>query len=188
MQLRQFGTMLDVAKAMNRLLLIAFLFMTTLSVILGLCIYRAIGHKSFTWIPPVINQQFTISDVVPDQSYLNQMGRFLLSLQLDITPSNVIQNHTLLLKYVSSDQYHTLKAFLSSDAQAIISGKTSSAFYPKGAPSVDMNKLAIRIQGELKKWSGERALAPEQVTYEIRFSYHNGTLLVQSIHQVQQEN
>jgi len=188
MQLKNFGTMLDISKAMNRLTFIGFLFMTALSVILGLCVYRLIDHKTTVVVPAHINKHFTVSYETVDQSYILQMARFILSLQLNVTPSNVVDNHNLILSYVSSNQYHSLLEILKEDENAIISSKISSVFYPQGTAVVDMNHLAIRISGVLKKWVGERELEPKKATYEIDFSYKNGTLLVQSINELQESH
>ena len=179
----KFGTVLDIARAANKLLLIAFISSLVAVMILSACLYRAIGQKTVTLVPPVMNQRTTVSAVKPDQAYLDMMARYLLGLKLNITPATVQQNHKLLLNYVNHAHYPQIQKILTEDQQAVQKHDISSVFYPDETTS-KVSNLTVRISGTLVKKVGERPLKPSQVTYQLQFSYDNGLLKLNAMNQL----
>ena len=174
------SNLLDLSKLLNSalLLMVIVLFITNIATAWGLL--WAVTHKSRTFTPPVIGQEFSISDQSVDKSYLQQMGEYFVFLKLNVTPSNVERNYGQLLEYVSSDNYHKIQPKLLEEALAIKKQKISSSFFIKDI-AVSVPEMQVRITGELRKYVGSRALQPEEAVYIVYASYPGGTLSLDAI-------
>ena len=53
-------------------------------------------HQKRTIVPTEISQAFTVSDTAVDASYLCQMALFFVAERLNISPSNINQNHNII--------------------------------------------------------------------------------------------
>ena len=164
-------------KKMNRYLMIALLAMSIALVGMSFAMYRAIGHKSVVLMPPVLSQQMTISDVMPDASYLQQMGLFLISLRLNITPNNVEHNFKTFLDHVNSKIYGQVSVDLDAETQAVQQSRITSAFYPR-EQSIDADTLSVKITGRLDKYVGNRQISSKDQTYVLTFDYSKGSLTI----------
>lgn len=180
MELTHNKTTLDIVKSLNRLLLVGFLVMSLTALLMsGLTWYFA-KRQLHTLIPPVITQQMSVSAVMPDEAYLGQMGLFLLSQFLNVTPHNINSNHAVLLRYVNSAKYGPISVMLTKEAEFVKKHETSAVFYAL-EPAIAIEKLQIKIPGTLKKWTGNRLVVSETQTYRLQFSYTNGVLQLESI-------
>lgn len=164
-------------KKLNKYLLIAVISLCV--VLVGMCaaVYRAIGHKSTVLVPPVLTQQMTISDVMPDKSYLNQMALYLILLRLNVTPDNAQRNFKAFLSHVNSRIYGQMAASLDEDKKAIQQSRITSAFYPSNQ-EINPQAMSVKITGRLDKYVGKRSVSSKQETYVMTFDYHNGTLSI----------
>ena len=177
MEFSQYQGSLAHFKQVNRYLMIALIAMAMALVGMSIAVYRAIGHKSVVLMPPVLSQQMTISDVMPDASYLQQMGLFLISLRLNITPSNVENHFQTFLTHVHSSIYGQISVDLDAEVKAIQQGRITSAFYPR-EQSIDADTLAVKITGRLDKYVGNRQISSKDQTYVLVFDYSKGSLTI----------
>ena len=186
MELTHNKTTLDIVTSLNRLLLIGFITMSVVAMAMsGLSWYFA-KRQLHTLVPPVITQQMSVSAVMPDESYLGQMGLFLLSQFLNVTPHNINANHHVLLRYVNSAQYGAINAMLTKEAEFVKKHETSAVFYAL-EPEISTENLQIKIPGTLKKWTGNRLVVSEEQVYRLQFSYTNGVLQLTSIDHLYKE-
>lgn len=170
-------------RRLNRYLVIALIALSIAIIAMSFCIYRAIGHKTVTLVPPVLSQQISLSDVTPDQSYIEQMGLFLSSIRLNVTPKNAKKNFDIFLSHVAPESYGYLSSLLYKEEAAIKKGDISAVFYPTDQ-YIDLNKSALVIDGRLDKYSGERKVSSKEVRFEVVFDYRDGSLLITDFHQV----
>ena len=188
MELKHNKTTLDIVKSLNRLLLVGFMTMSVVAISMSGLTWHFAKRQLHTLVPPVINQQMSVSAVMPDESYLGQMGLFLLTQFLNVTPANIDANHAVLLRYVNSAHYGAISAMLTKEADFVKKHETSAVFYAL-APEISVEKLQIKIPGTLKKWTGKRLVVSEEQVYRLQFSYTNGVLQLESIdHFIKEED
>ena len=169
------SSLLDLAKLLNSVLLIMVIVLMLTNIATSVGLVWSVMHKSRTVVPPTIRQEFSVSDHAVDSFYLQQMAEYFIFLKLNVSPSTVERNYGQLLEYVSSANYHRFQPKLLEEAMVIKKQKISSSFFIKGI-EVSVSGLQVRIDGELKKYVGARALKPENAVYIIQMSYPGGTL------------
>ncbi|WP_267257063.1 TraE/TraK family type IV conjugative transfer system protein [Coxiella endosymbiont of Ornithodoros maritimus] len=81
-----------------------------------------------------------------------------------MTPETVLSSNQALLCFLDSQFYANFKKQLSFDANVIKDGKIASIFYVKGVHTYPRN-LIVMIEGELKRWVGERLIRSESKRY-----------------------
>lgn len=171
-------------RQLNRYLMIALVAMSVAIAGMGLALYRAIGQKSVVLMPPVLSQQMTISDVMPDASYLQQMGLFLLSLRLNITPSNIENHFATFLTHVNSKAYGKISVALDKEKKAVEQGRITSAWYPHNQ-AINANDLSVKITGRLDKYVGNRKISSADHSYILVFDYTKGSLSITDYYQIE---
>jgi conjugal transfer pilus assembly protein TraE len=154
-----------------------------LNILLVMVLFCMIGRERIVVVPPDIQKSFwvTSSRVSPD--YLSEMVLFLNSLSFNITPSNASMQHKILLRYVDSTIYSTLKMKLMEIEDHIKKEHITMAFYPRDV-KVDTNKLAAIVTGDLQYTVGDIQLLPQQVKYQYGFRYTQGRLTLTSFPEV----
>ena len=141
------------------------------------------AHQKRVIVPAEIKESFTVSDYTADASYLRQMALFFISERLNVTPSNITQNHNVVLQYTDERFYHEFVAILDKEKQAVIKQNISSVFYPEEIRP-NSKKLTVQIKGSLVHWVGSTNIAPVKKIYLIRFSYKSGDLKVISFAEI----
>ena len=136
-------------------------------------------HQKRTVVPAEIRQPFSISDTAVDASYLRQMALLFTAQRLNISPTNVAQNHGFILQYTDPKYYHDFVAVLNAEKQEVTKQNISSVFYPEEIIP-DVNKMNILIKGTLARWVGSLGLPQVKKYYLITFSYNSGNLKVLS--------
>jgi len=137
------------------------------------------AHQKRMIVPAKIRQPFAISDSTVDASYLRQMALFFIAERLNITSSNIDQNHNIILQYTDSRFYHEFVDILGKEKQEVMKQNISSVFYPEEIVPNSRN-LSVLVKGSLVHWVGNLSLAPIKKTYKIEFSYKSGNLKVLS--------
>lgn len=173
-------------KILNKSLMIALVGMSLVLIGMSGALYRAIGHKSMVLVPPVLSQQMTISDVMPDAAYLQQMGLFLLSLRLNITPSNMENHVKTFLTHVHPKAYGAIAGQLDEEKKAVQTGRITSAWYPH-AQSINPNDLSVKITGRLDKYVGSRNISSKDQTFVLVFDYTDGSLSITDYYRLEDE-
>ena len=136
-------------------------------------------HQKRTVVPTEISRSFTVSDTTVDASYLCQMALFFVNERLNITPTNINQNHNIILQYTDPLFYHEFVSILGKEKQAVIKQNISSVFYLEEIIP-DTKGLTVSIKGSLMHWVGSLALAPAKKSYILKFTYRAGVLKVLS--------
>ena len=140
-------------------------------------------HQKRTVVPTEISSSFTVSDVTVDASYLCQMTLFFVAERLNITPTNINQNHNIILQHTDPLFYHEFVSVLGKEKRAVIKQNISSVFYLEEMLP-DTKNLSVSIKGSLMHWVGSSALAPAKKSYILKFSYRAGVLKVLSFSDV----
>jgi conjugal transfer pilus assembly protein TraE len=136
-------------------------------------------HQKRTIVPAEIRQPFTISDAVVDASYLRQMALLFATQRLNITPSAINHNHSIILQHVDPRFYHDFVGILDKERQEVTDQNISSVFYPEEIIPNTKN-LSVILKGTLARWVGALTLPPVKKSYIVSFSYKSGELKVLS--------
>ena len=150
---------------------------------LGATVYSLTMNKSRTLLPPVMSKAFTVSDGAVDAEYLEQMGEYFLALKLNITPASVDRKYSLLLKYVSEEDWSQVQPTLLREAERIKKDNISSRFDSESV-EVALDTLQVRFTGTLQKHVGTRPLDPETVIYQVSMAYP-GEITLRTIQKVE---
>jgi conjugal transfer pilus assembly protein TraE len=171
---------IDLAKSLNRLLLVAFLLSLTVSLVLTLTVASMVHNKSRTLVPPSISKAFTVSDGVIDESYAAQMSEYIIYLKLNVTPANVERQFALLLDYANAATWDSIQPQLVRESTFIKKSNISSTFSVSRV-DVSMDAQVVKISGILHKAVGSRALEAVPLTYLVHFNYAHGTFMFDHI-------
>jgi conjugal transfer pilus assembly protein TraE len=174
---------LKLKSLLNAGLLIGFLVMLIVNLGLGVTVYQLVIHKSRTMTPPTLSKAFTISDATVDESYLEQMGEYFLNLKLNVTPASVHRKYSILLDYVTEEDWPNVQPTLLREAEYIKAENISSRFDVEDV-AIALSRLEVRFSGVLQKHVGSRPLDPEPTTYVVSMNYA-GEISVRSILQVE---
>ncbi|MBP9777632.1 MAG: type IV conjugative transfer system protein TraE [Rickettsiaceae bacterium] len=158
---------------------LAFTLVITLLVIL-----KRSNLQTTIVIPAGLSERVRISQSGVDEPFLNQWTEFLTALKLNITPDTAILKQNTLLKYVDSGQYGAIKAHLASEFEKIKKDEISTVFFPSETKVINMDNLVTNISGVLKVYIGEELNKSEKLTYELKFKYDSGRLLLTSFKEV----
>jgi len=154
-----------------------------LNILLSIGLISMFGHEKVILIPPRVTQSFWVSNSEVSPEYLSEMSLFFADLRFNITPSNIENQREILLRYVSSEYYESLKMQLISESEHIATDHISTAFYPIDI-QVDNKHLAALVTGDLVSTVGTNQLPSQHVIYKIQYKYHSGRLLVKSFEEV----
>ena len=187
MKLEVYRGSVESLQKINKLLFSCLIGMCVVLVVMSFALYRAIGYKSTILMPPVLTQQMTISDVMPDVSYLQQMGLYLISLRLNVTPSNVEHNFKAFLLHVRPNIYGLLQSTLNQETKEIENSGTTSAFYPR-QQEINIDNLAVKITGRLDKYVGKRQISSRDASFVLVFRYSNGSLSISDYYRIKEKS
>lgn len=149
------------------------------NVILALVSAVAFQHQTIIVTPPVVSKPFQWSKSQVDVNYLEMMALFWMNLKLNVTPSTIIQQQAILLKYTTPKYYAHFRATLDKEQKVVTQQQVSSTFYPDvKAIKIDRSSLQVRVPGVLKRWINAVAMPEIAKTYLIQFHYSNGQLLL----------
>lgn len=147
------------------------------NVFLIFIVWWSLVHQERIIVPVDIKAPFTVSGSKVDGSYLKQMAIFFCSARLNITPSNVKENHTIILQYTDQKLYHKFISILTSEATEIVKANISAVFYPEEIIP-DPEKITVLIKGTMARFVGNVSLPTIKKSYLLKFSYRNGNLKI----------
>lgn len=154
--------------------------------IIGLLIlnlFYAFTHQRIVITPPVVERSFWVGHSDVSAEYLAEMTNFFVGLRFNLSPSNVKIQRETLLRYTDPRYYEAMKILLVKEGDRIVKDHIALSFYPVDV-KVDPKTLVARVPGDLVTVVGNTVLPAQRITYQIRYSYHDGRLLVQSFEEI----
>lgn len=154
-----------------------------LCMVLCILVFYTSSHERTVVVPPVVERSFWVTNQEVSSEYLSEMSLFFANLRLNLTPANVDSQRHILLRYTDPSFYGSLNNLLVAERDRISQQHINTAFYPNDV-KVDTKILTTIITGDLYSGVGTTQLSPQHVTYQIKFTYHNGRLLVSGFQEV----
>lgn len=154
-----------------------------LCILLCSLVFYTSSHERTVIVPPTIERSFWVTNQAVSSEYLSEMSLFFANLRLNLTPANADSQRTILLRYTDPSFYGFLNNVLVAERDRITQQHVNTAFYPSDV-QVDAKSLTALITGDLYSGVGTTQLAPQRVVYEMKFTYHQGRLLVSRFKEV----
>jgi len=100
-----------------------------------------------------------------------------------VTAENASFQRETLLRYTDPAYYNHLKTQLVNEEDRIKENHINIAFYPVNI-KIDNKALKAIVEGDLKSFVGETALPGKRVSYQIKYRFYSGRLLIHSFEEV----
>ncbi|MBP9777564.1 MAG: type IV conjugative transfer system protein TraE [Rickettsiaceae bacterium] len=159
---------------------LAFALIITLVIILK----RSNNHSTII-IPATLSQKVQITESTVDDAFLIQWSEFIATLKLNVTPDNIQEKYNNILTFTDSSQYGLLKEHLEKERTILKSNEMSTVFFPGETVVSDKAGLTTKIKGVLRVYIGDELNKTSKVTYELKFKYDNGRLLLKNFTEVE---
>ena len=151
--------------------------------LLVIFMFFMVGRERIVIVPPEVPKSFWVTASRVSPEYLSEMALFLSSLSFNATPSNIVMQHNVLLRYVDSAYYEAIKSKLTEVSDKVKKEHITTSFYP-GSVKVDTRRLIAELSGDMQYTIGDIQTQPTHVTYQIGFSYRQGQLRITSFPEV----
>lgn len=177
MEYKFFQNNLEDAHKISKYLLItcisevAIIFLLTI-----LCI--VISHRQMAVLVPMnLNSPMSVRNNAVNTQYLDENAISFINLRLNFDPDTIDENHKIILRFLSSDSYKSIKTALDQEALLVKSQDISSSFYISDV-AIDKKTLSALISGTLIRSVSDKALKPVQVKFLISFENNDGLLTI----------
>lgn len=114
------------------------------------------------------------------REYLEQVGRDVAMLLLDISPASYSYKHEALLKIVVPESYGALKGQLMKDGEQYESLQLSTSFKPSEITALP-ETLAVQVKGTLTSYMAQKEVHSSLESLTFQFIHRGGLLLLKSV-------
>ncbi len=133
-----------------------------------------------TLIPPTISRSFWVEDTKVSNSYLEEMGLFVIRNALDVTPVSADFQHKQILKYANPAAFGTLQKELNANALRMKELNVST-FFSVTAVTPNEPKQQVAFHGVLSTMMGDKIINTENKVYLVTFGMSNGKIHVMEL-------
>jgi conjugal transfer pilus assembly protein TraE len=131
-------------------------------------------------VPPHIKKTVWIQGGEVSQSYLEEMGLYMVKLLHDLSPASFAYNHDTLLKYATPEAYGSLKKQLMEDGEQYIKFQLSTNFKPMEVTAYP-EILEVVVKGTLASFVSGKHIHDSQETISLKFSLRGDGLLLERV-------
>lgn len=137
-----------------------------------------LSHRSMvTLVPMNLNAPISVSNNSVSSDYLGQSALSFINLRLNFDPDTIDKNHQIILKFVSSNSYPSLKKTLDEESQLVKEQSIASSFYINNI-EINRSTLSALITGKLIRSVGHKTLPPVITQFLISFENNDGLLTI----------
>lgn len=129
------------------------------------------SKKSVILVPSTVQEKMTVSEDKMSASYVQSFARDIILTYSNITPQNIDYSNSVILKFVPSSDYSSLKSELEQRANGIKKTGASQHFYLNEMEMID-NKSVI-VGGELSIFIGGKLIEKKKKEYLLSFEMKN---------------
>lgn len=147
------------------------------NVLLAVGVLTADRTHRETLVPPKIHQTFWVENDRVSGTYLEEMGLFILTNALDVTPASAEFQARQILNYADPKSYGALEKDLLANAVRMKEGNVST-FFAVNARTLDEPNQAVAFTGTLSTILGDKTVSSEPKAYSIKFGMRNSKVVV----------
>lgn len=130
-------------------------------------------------VPPEIKRPLWSETSRASQAYLEEMALFIAHLVLDNSPDRAAYQRSLLMKYVASSSYGSIRRQLLEQAQLFQKNTVATSYRPLDV-TVFPKKKRVVIKGKLLSYVGDKKVSETEEIFDIQFEIHHGRLFITS--------
>jgi conjugal transfer pilus assembly protein TraE len=130
-----------------------------------------------TLVPPMIHQTFWVENDRVSGTYLEEMGLFILTNALDVTPASAEFQARQILKYADPKSYGVLEKDLLANAVRMKEGNVST-FFAVNSRTLDEPNQTIAFTGTLSTILGDKTVSSEPKAYSIKFGMKSAKVVL----------
>lgn len=135
-------------------------------------------HEKIIISPPELHQSYWVEGDRYSNTYLEEMAVFFAHLLLDVSPSSILPQGEVILRYVLPEAYGVFKSKLLSDEKRLKKQQLSLRFSPQ---SVELQKgTQAELTGILSSYVGSHKISEHQESYQVVFAKRKGRLFLES--------
>lgn len=187
MDTRRYQSDLDQARATARQWRRAATIAIVVNLLLSLRVLTLDTREKTIITPPVVTEAFWVKGSQVSPSYLETMARYFAGLALTFSPSSILGQKDVLLRYADPTAHGALDAKLTEDADKVQRQKISEVFYP-ARTRIRAETLEVALSGDLVTYVGQQQTGVAHTTYVIRFINRDGQLFVASFNEAPHES
>jgi conjugal transfer pilus assembly protein TraE len=150
------------------------------NVLMAFAVITADRTHRETLIPPTISRSFWVEDTKVSNSYLEEMGLFVIRNALDVTPISADFQHQQILKYANPQSFGVLQKELAANAMRMKELNVST-FFSVTAVTPNEAKQQVAFHGILSTMLGDKIINTENKVYSITFGMSNGKIHVSEL-------
>lgn len=138
-------------------------------------VYQLYSSERVVVVPTNVSKEFWVSTNKLSESYLNQMGQYISTSLLNVSPNSAKQQFELVLDLAAPEFYQTLKLELNNQTRYLTENGITSAFYPK---SYKFEKDKIIINGQKNNIIGDRIVEKKDIVLTVFYIVQNGRFYI----------
>lgn len=170
-------TILSLRTQRKGLVAVASILLLNNLILSGAVFYK---RERMVLVPPRITKPFSVQGDSVSQEYLTEMGAYISKLFLDLSPSSLSYNHSILLTYAAPEAYGQLKKQLMREADEYTKLQLSTHFKPSEVKA-NPETLEITVKGSMSSYVAGKHIRESQERVVIRFTHRDAGLLLESV-------
>ena len=155
--------------------------------ILLLCFFILMSTRTII-VPPGSTTNYIVGSDLANEPYLADMSKYIINLMFNVTPANVDENFSAILKMADSSTYGEVKKYLDATAKRIKEQQITSVFSSTGSYQYYPNKRQIVINGEVKNYLADKLVDNTTKRLAVNFTIKSGQFKILNIQQVVDNN
>ena len=151
--------------------------LATALVVCSVVIYKLQSEQKVIIVPTNTTKEFWATNSNLSETYLKQMGQYVSTALLNVSPNNAKEQFALILDLAAPTYYQTLKAELANQTRYLVENGITSAFW---ARTFKYEKDHIAVQGTKEHIISDKIVKKEEVNLKIFFEVQNGRFYISS--------
>lgn len=140
-------------------------------------------HRKELLVVPYLNKEFELGHY-PSETYIAQMSEIHLNDLLNISPENVEQKKSRILKYTENSSWGNINNYFDDLIKTYTRFKVITSFAPKTI-FIDTNNLEVLVKGTFVANWGLDGKKEEEKTFLLKYVFTHGILLVKEFKELE---
>ncbi|MCK9473669.1 TraE/TraK family type IV conjugative transfer system protein [Sulfurimonas sp.] len=140
-------------------------------------IYKLYEEQKIIILPASVQKEFWATSKDVSESYLEQMGQYISTALLNVSPNSVETQFKFVLDLAAPHFYQNLKLDLENQKRYLVENGITSAFWAK---SFKFEKDHITVQGMKHNIIGDKVVEKRGITLKIYFEVQSGRFYISS--------